>query len=119
MTKKKLYEHRRREHDLDFSSTKAKSCSASTGIGAVAHSTSTTTTTVTVEDNQLISINEDEIITATPIDTLDPGENVLVVVKKGLPMITLPPVAPLNVTTMTPNLEQVDADEPPYSVISR
>ena len=118
MTKKKLYEHRRREHDLDFSATKNRSCSASLE-GAVAPSSSTTTTTVTVEDNQLISINEDEIITATPIDTEDPGESVLVVVKKGLPTITLAPVAPLNITTMTPNLEQEDSDEPPYSVIRR
>ena len=64
--------------------------------------TTTTTTTVTVEDNQLISIKEDEIITATPVETGDAGESVLVVVKPGMPTITLAPVAPLDVFTNPP-----------------
>lgn len=112
VTKKKLYEHRRREHHLDFSVTKARSTSATTGPGSAsvpAETSTTTTTTVTVQDNQLISINEDEIITATPVETGDAGESVLVVVKPGMPTITLAPVAPLNVANLTPKSEQVVA----------
>ena len=117
MTKKKLYEHRRREHQLDLPATKAReNAIATTGplpgsapdLASTTSTTTTTTTTVTVQDNQLISIKEDEIITATPVDTGDAGESVLVVVKPGMPTITLAPVAPLDVFTNPPP-EEVDA----------
>ena len=127
VTKKKLYEHRRREHQLDFPATKTRTPMGSSGPLKIesfgppkfeslvpessSESTTTTTTTVTVQDNQLISINEDEIITATPVETGDAGESVLVVVKPGMPTITLAPVAPLDVTNLPPGSlsEQVDA----------
>ena len=97
---------------MDLPATKARaSAIATTGplpgsapdlASTSTSTTTTTTTTVTVEDNQLISIKEDEIITATPVETGDAGESVLVVVKPGMPTITLAPVAPLDVFTNPP-----------------
>ena len=95
---------------MDLSATKARASSSTTGPGSVsapASTSTTTTTTVTVQDNQLISIKEDEIITATPVETGDTGESVLVVVKPGMPTITLAPIDPLSVTNLTPKSDQV------------